>query len=209
MIVIKNKAIIWIAILITGVMVVCNTRCDNSVSDPTASLILAQRIDNVSKCKNGCSVVIGDSNVFWYDWKFIPGDVCNMGIGGTRINFVINNIDNIVALNPSQLIVWTGQNDHKRPMANIYADYDLLFAEIKKLSCPVYILSVHPYNGLNNDNALMMQINDYLRVHDGEGYVFIDIYNDIQLCGSDCFLNVGHLNSIGFGVIKSRVLESI
>jgi len=197
----KTLFLIIVLLLVTG--------CE-FVDDPTVAVTIAKRLSNTARCVDGCSVVIGDSNVFWYDWNFIPGNVCNKGIGGTQIQFVTDNMDAIAKLNPARLIIWTGQNDHKRPLEEIKADYAAMFAAMLKLTCPIYILSVHPYNGnLQPDNAQMMQINDFLRSHDGEGYTFIDIYNDIEACGEACYFNVGHLSHAGFEIIKTRILEII
>ena len=192
-------------IFFTLLLAIISNGCYNeTVND----IVFAQKLSNVSECRDGCTIVTGDSNVFWYNWRFIPGDVCNTSFGGTPISYVTGSMNRLSSVNPIRVIIWTGQNNYLQSIDKIRIEYDKLFDAIKKLSCPVYIISVHPYYE-GRDNVQMILMNDYLKSHDGDGYTFIDIYDDIEKCGEVCFMNSGHLSDAGFKVIQERVLERI
>lgn len=125
-------------------------------------------------------VFLGDSITYGGDWDdlFPNSPVENRGIGGDTTLGLLNRLDQIIALKPSQIFLMIGTNDlcYNRQIPAIIANYRLILSRFHSElpNTAVYIESVLPFNDelfpsrKLRTNANIVRLNAEIRKLAGE-----------------------------------------
>ncbi|HWR38908.1 MAG TPA: GDSL-type esterase/lipase family protein [Patescibacteria group bacterium] len=97
-------------------------------------------------------VFLGDSITYGANWNrlFPDLDVENRGIGGDSSLGVLNRLDQVITLHPTQIFLMIGTNDlcYGRSIPEIAANYRMILERLKVglPECQIYVESVLPFN---------------------------------------------------------------
>ncbi|MDR7869043.1 MAG: GDSL-type esterase/lipase family protein [Sporomusaceae bacterium] len=97
-------------------------------------------------------VFLGDSITYGGDWEdlFPATLVENRGIGGDTTLGLLNRLDQVIALKPSQIFLMIGMNDlcYNRPIPEVIANYRRILGRFREElpDTKVYVQSVLPFN---------------------------------------------------------------
>ena len=170
---------------------------------------------------------IGDSHVELWHTSFYFGneDVQNLGVGGYRINNVINQLENVVIDSPQEAIIQIGYNDIS-DLSSLNASiedrveilverYNSLMSVLSSKFSKITFLSVIPHSAsfLEEDaRELTKTINVELEeLCSALNVPFIDISSGLE--DSDGYLNPFfstegiHLNVLGYDRISQKCYE--
>ena len=177
-------------------------------------------VDN-AHCETGHVVFVGDSITDSCDLDlYYPGlDAYNRGIAGDVSEGVLQRLDNIVALQPSVVVLLVGTNDYQRcpthSNEHILANYSAILDAIAQRlpDTKVLVQSVYPIAkvkyinhyryGHGNIVALNAAIADLAARH---GYTYADVYSLLVVGDEEMNMDYSkdglHPNAAGYTVIS-------
>ena len=138
---------------------------------------------------------LGEGFVFMLDKEFKNIEFFNRGIGGQKVNDLLNRVDeDVINLKPDVCFIWIGVNNAWLPymlnqtstLKTFFSDYDHLIKEIKKKSSHSEIVLIKPFAqiGVKVDIKILTDLeifrNDCERLSDKYQLTLIDIKDDIN-----------------------------
>lgn len=169
-------------------------------------------------------VFLGDSITYGGDWHdlFPQYPVENRGIGGDSTLGLLNRLDQIIALQPSQIFLMIGTNDlcYGRSIPKIIDNYRLILSRFQRElpSTKVYVQSVLPFNdtmfparGLRNNNEIVKLNAELNKVAEQYRYPYLNLTN--AFTGTDGRLPVEytsdglHLSKAGYLCWREQIKD--
>jgi lysophospholipase L1-like esterase len=171
-----------------------NAWADNLVRQPgdpaykSAHYVIRKLYFEVDPSPSHPVVFLGDSITYGGDWGdlFPDSPTENRGIGGDSTLGLLNRLDQVIALKPSQIFLMIGTNDlcYNRPIPDIIANYRKILNRFhdELPDTEVYVQSVLPFNDQlfparklrTNEN--IVKLNGEIRKLAGEfGLTYIDL----------------------------------
>ncbi|WP_445752886.1 GDSL-type esterase/lipase family protein [Polaribacter sp.] len=135
-------------------------------------------------------VFVGSSSIrLWknIEKKFDKYKVINKGLGGAQVKDIIRYSDQLIFdYNPSQIVLYIGENDLKYPVNtsdSIFEDTKKLIKMIRKKlpEVPIVYISIKPSPAGDSYKDKMIQTNKLMKeyIENESNMTFVDVYKDM------------------------------
>lgn len=172
---------------------------------------------------------LGEGFVFMLDKEFENIEFFNRGIGGQKVNDLLNRVDeDVINLKPDVCFIWVGVNNAWLPymlnqpstLKTFFSDYDHLIKEIKKKSSHTEIVLIKPFAVTGEKSSIDMLKDlevfraDCDRVAKAHHLKIIDIKDEINkqlvfMPAESIFYDGIHPSPLGHEIIKESITDFI
>ena len=149
-----------------------------------------KKFEKIYKPPTNPIVFVGSSSIrLWknIEKKFEKYNVINKGLGGAQVKDIICYADQLIFdYNPSQIVLYIGENDLKYPVNtadSIYENTKKLLSMIRKKlpDVPIVYISIKPSPANDLYKEKMVQINKLMKdyIERESNITFVDVYKDM------------------------------